>query len=63
MNDEQTAAPVILDAHGQPARKATSTDCPNCRAKRDKRVRSSGFGQPHDVCGKCGHDFEEYTLG
>lgn len=36
--------------------------CPRCLADRKKRVASSGFGQPHDVCGQCGYDFEEYTL-
>lgn len=39
------------------------TNCPTCRASRDRRVPSSGFGEPHDVCGKCGHDFDEWTLG
>lgn len=35
--------------------------CPNCRASRGKRVPSSGFGDPHDVCGSCGYEFEEFT--
>lgn len=55
-------APVIVDPGGRPARAAISTDCPNCRAPKTKRRLSSGFGDPHDVCGVCGHDFEERTL-
>lgn len=37
--------------------------CPRCRAAADKRVKSGGFGQLHDVCSVCGHDFEEDTRG
>ena len=54
-------APVILTPQGQPARTVAST-CPRCGASKDARVASSGFGQPHDVCSKCGHDFEESTV-
>lgn len=34
-----------------------------CGAGPDKRVPSSGFGRPHDVCRECGHEFEEFTSG
>jgi len=42
---------------------AGDTRCPDCRADQSARVASGGFGALHDVCGKCGHDFEEWTLG
>ena len=54
--------PLIVDGHGKPARQAIDTACPQCRAPKDRRVLSAGFGSPHDVCGNCGHDFEERTL-
>jgi uncharacterized protein (DUF983 family) len=65
MNDQQIAAQqpsVILDPSGRPARRAKDATCPKCGAGRDRRVLSAGFGAPHDVCGECGHDFEERTL-
>lgn len=34
--------------------------CPVCKAARESRV-PSGFGQSHDVCSKCGYEFEEDT--
>lgn len=56
--------PVIIDATGQPARKPQSSDCPNptCGAPKSKRRLSSGFGPAHDICGVCGHEFEERTI-
>lgn len=54
--------PQIVDASGKPARKATDTNCPKCKAPASRRVLSSGFGEPHDVCGQCGYEFEERTL-
>jgi ribosomal protein L37AE/L43A len=48
---------VIVDPHGQPARRREDTSCPKCRAPKDRRVASGGFGTPHAVCGACGHDF------
>ena len=39
------------------------TTCPRCHAAKDRRVPSGAFGALHDVCGQCGHDFEEWTLG
>ena len=57
MIDEQPR-PVIVDAHGRPAR--TSDDaCPRCGAGKDKRVKSGGFGTPHPVCtGGCSPAYE-----
>jgi uncharacterized protein (DUF983 family) len=52
----------IVDAQGKPARRAIDTRCPRCHASKDQRVLSGGFGAPHDVCGHCGHEFEERTL-
>ena len=37
-------------------------NCPKCKAGPERRRLSAGFGEPHDVCGKCGHEFEERTL-
>lgn len=56
---------VILDAQGKPMAKR-STDCPRCKATKDKRVPSC-MGSPavgrHDVCGVCGfEDFGESTV-
>jgi len=63
MSDPQPFnAPVIVDAHGQPARAPADRACPRCGAWPERRVLSSGFGSPHDVCSACGHDFEERTL-
>jgi uncharacterized protein (DUF983 family) len=50
-------APQIVDPTGKPARKASDTACPKCGAGKDKRVASSGFGEPHPVCSRCGHEF------
>lgn len=52
---------TLVDAAGKPAVRDTS--CPQCGAGKDRRQVSAGFGQPHDVCSKCGHDFEELTCG
>jgi hypothetical protein len=54
--------PQIVDPTGQPARKASDTACPKCRAPESRRRPSAGFGEPHDVCGQCGYEFEERTL-
>jgi uncharacterized protein (DUF983 family) len=53
---------TIVDPSGRPARKAQTTDCPGCGAPKTKRRLSSGFGEPHDICGECGHDFDERTI-
>lgn len=47
----------LLDAQGQPARRAASRMCPRCGAGPERRVKSAGFGEPHPVCGQCGFDF------
>ena len=60
--DTADAKPTIVAPDGRPARQTVSADCPSCRAPKNKRVLSSGFGHPHDVCGVCGHDFEERTI-
>ena len=49
---------VLTDARGT----AKSTACPRCGKGKEFRVLSSGFGEPHDVCRHCGHDFDERTL-
>lgn len=66
MSEDQASvdrAPVIVDPAGQPARKSLNTSCPQCRAPKAKRVLSGNFGPDiHDVCGVCGHDFDERTI-
>lgn len=37
--------------------------CPRCRAGADDRVPSAGFGDPHEVCRKCGFEFQEAPRG
>jgi hypothetical protein len=55
--------PQILGLNGQPLQsRAKPTRCPTCGASADKRVLSGGFGEPHDVCARCGHEFDERTL-
>jgi uncharacterized protein (DUF983 family) len=36
--------------------------CPRCDAGKLARQRSMTFGPLHDVCGVCGHDFDELTV-
>jgi hypothetical protein len=62
-NGRDPAAGVV-DVHGRTTaeRRADEARCPICGAPPTKRVASSGFGLPHDVCGNCGHDFKEWTL-
>lgn len=58
-----TTQPIVLGADGKPARRtAQDSRCPQCGASPDKRVLSAGFGEPHDVCRICGHEFDERTL-
>lgn len=55
--------PQLLGPNGQPLpSRAKPTRCPNCGASPDKRVLSGGFGEPHDVCSRCGMEFKERTL-
>ena len=53
----ETTTPQILDPSGRPARHAPGHACPRCGNK--KRVASAGFGQPHPVCGRCGHEWPD----
>lgn len=48
--------PTILGSSGKPL-PPVPTSCPSCGADKSKRVKSAGFGEPHDVCGKCGHEW------
>jgi uncharacterized protein (DUF983 family) len=57
------ATPLIVNAQGQPARKAAAALCPHCGAGPDRRGPSSGFGQAMTICLKCGHDFQEVWRG
>ncbi len=50
---------LIISTEPKPLPK--SDRCPTCNATRDKR-RAGGFGSAGDVCGVCGHDYEERTL-
>jgi len=52
-------APVILAPDGTPARLPPDATCPKCGAGPDQRVLSAGFGTPHEVCQRCGFEFEE----
>jgi uncharacterized protein (DUF983 family) len=49
--------PMIVAPDGRPARKTKDDRCPRCRAGKDKRCPSSGFGQPIPVCIVCGYEF------
>lgn len=60
--DVDDTTPAILDAGGKRARRRETRACPRCSAPPERRRLSGGFGEPHDVCGNCGHDFEERTL-
>lgn len=61
MSETQDAPRVVL-TDPAPLRKA-DTRCPSCRADKDRRVLSAGFGIPHDVCGQCGYEFVEDACG
>jgi uncharacterized protein (DUF983 family) len=52
----------ILGLNGKPIAQPKSSRCPKCGAGADRRVLSAGFGEPHDVCGTCGFEWEERTL-
>lgn len=36
--------------------------CPECGAGPEERQASRTYGPLHDVCGCCGHDFDELTV-
>jgi hypothetical protein len=51
--------PILVDPFGRPV---TEKDlgagaCPGCGSSPDDRVASGGFGTPHEVCKRCGHEF------
>lgn len=50
---------ALVDASGKPVGLSASVPkaCPGCGAGPDKRDLSAGFGDPHDVCIVCGHEF------
>lgn len=62
---EAAAASGIVDPAGRAVEspvtfvegRAVPTRCPGCGAPPKRRVKSAGFGQPHDVCVECGHEF------
>lgn len=49
--------PVPADA--PPAGTPHPAACPDCGAGPDQWQKSAGFGAPHDVCLRCGHEFRE----
>lgn len=58
MSEPQPFNPVLVAPNGRPARPEAPTVCPRCGRGEDVRVKSSGFGAPHDVC-PCGFEFTE----
>ena len=56
-DDARDQAAVLLDPAGRPARSPRTALCPRCGAGPDQRVASSGFGDPHPVCRRCGHEW------
>ena len=57
MTPEPEHPSPIVDPQGQPARRHQDTSCPTCHAAAEKRRRSSGIGDWHDVCGVCGYEW------
>ena len=54
-------AVALVDPQGRPvaSRHAVEdTRCPQCRAPKERRVKSCGFGLPSTLCGQCGYDFQ-----
>ena len=60
MGIEHVTPSGLVGPDGRPS-PPRSRDCPNCGAGPDRRVLSSGFGAPHDLCRACGHQFDERT--
>lgn len=58
-SESQAPAIVLTDADDDLPR---DEHCPRCKAGPERRRLSAGFGEPHDVCGKCGYEFAERTL-
>jgi hypothetical protein len=53
----------LVGPNGQPARPSTAPrPCPRCGAGPDRRVASSGFGVPHPVCARCGHEWPDERM-
>ena len=63
-DDDRPTDPAarLVDSSGQVVRELRDLRCPKCAALPATRVASSGFGRPHDVCGMCGHEFEDDTV-
>jgi hypothetical protein len=55
----ETETPVIVDPSGRPARLPRTAACPQCGADADQRVKSAGFGTPHETCQRCAYEFPE----
>jgi len=51
--------PVLVAVNGTPLRPTAPPICPVCGEGPDKRTAAGGFGQPHEVCTQCGHEFKE----
>lgn len=59
--------PLILGPDGRrlardvvaEAVQTSAQPCPVCQSGKDKRAASAGFGAPHPVCTKCGHEWPE----
>lgn len=51
-------APVIVNAHGKPAR-STDQTCPSCGKGPEFRRPASTFGEKFDICINCGHETRE----
>ena len=56
---ETDPADHLVDAQGRSVRRmrTEARNCPRCGAGGTRRVASAGFGSPHPVCGRCGHEF------
>lgn len=57
---DQGVSDSVLGPDGKPARTRTQRDdgrCPQCKAPREARVPSGGFGDRVPICGRCGHEF------
>ncbi len=60
----ESPRPVIVDADGRPLRRLEDVACPRCGAGPELRQASSGFGQPHPICCRCGYEwFDEVWRG
>lgn len=48
----------LVAPDGRPARASVtaSPNCPRCGAGEERRTKSGGFGETHDVCQECGFE-------